>query len=358
MAAPTGSVASLKAAAGGALVREDVMNKIWEKNIKETPFTDMIGSSTHTNRYTEWTEDTLASANTLNSYVEGADAAGDDTRIGTRVGNHTQGSRKIVRVNHAVEEHDLIGRSKEIAYQLANRQLELMRDVEATCLSNQGSIADDADTVAGRAASFGSFIKNQQYLLANAVGAVGFNVSTKVVANVAVSNSATTNAVSQTVLLQAVQESYANNGNITVLMSTPEIIAKVNAFLVANTLAQKATLQGNVPSFGNDGKEMVAQGYVTVFMTSFGTALKLLPNRIQPKYGASDATSTLNRADVFLIDTQRVELSYLTPYRSYELAKTGPSTKMEIDVDWTLKVPLVDAHAVLRNCNVAAAMIA
>lgn len=358
MAAPVGSTASLNAAVGGSLIREDVMNKIWEKNIKETPFTDMIGSGTHSARYTEWTEDSLAAPNILNSYVEGADATGDDTRIGTRVGNHTQGSRKIVRVNHTVEEQDVIGRSKEIAYQVAQRQLELMRDVEATILSNQGSVADNADTVAGRAASFGAFIKNQQYGLANSAGATGFNTTTKVVANVAVSNSATTNAVSQTVLLQAVQESYANNGNITVLMSTPEIIAKVNAFLVANTLAQKATLSGNVPSVDNAGKEMVAQGYVTVFMTSFGTALKLLPNRIQPKYGASDATATLNRADVFLVDTARVELSYLTPYRSYELGKVGPSTRYEIDVDWTLKVPLIDAHAVIRNCNVAAAMVA
>ena len=358
MAAPTGSSASLKAALGGSLIKEDVMSKIWEKNIKETPFTDMIGSGSHSNRYTEWTEDTLAAPSITNNYVEGADATGDDTRIGTRQGNHTQGSRKLVRVNHTVEEQDVIGRAKEITYQVMNRQLELARDVEATILSNQGSRADDADTVSGLAASFGSFIKNQQYGLANSAGAVGFNTSTKLVANVAVSNTATTNAISQTVLLQAVQESFANNGNITVLMSTPEVIAKVNAFLVANTLAQKATLSGQVPSFGNDGKEMVAQGYVTVFMTSFGTALKLLPNRIQPKYGASDATATLNRADVFLVDTQRVELSYLTPYRSYELSKTGPSTKYEVDVDWTLKVPLVDAHAVIRNCNVAAAMVA
>lgn len=358
MAAPVGSTAALKAVTSGGLIREDVMERIWEKNIKETPFTDMIGSGTCSNRYTEWTEDSLADPSILNSYVEGADATGDDTRVGTRLGNHVQGSRKIVRVNHVVEEQDVIGRSKEITYQVMNRQLELARDVEATILSNQGSIADDGDTVAGRAASFGAFIKNQQYGLANSAGATGFNTSTKLVANVAVSNTATTNAVSQTVLLQAVEEAYANNGNITVLMSVPEIIAKVNAFLVANTLAQKATLSGEVPSYGNNGKEMVAQGYVTVFMTSFGTALKLLPNRIQQKYGASDAVATKNRADVFLVDTAKVELAYLTPYKSYELSKTGPSTKYEIDVDWTLKVPLIDAHAVIRNCNVAAPMIA
>lgn len=358
MAAPTGSTAALNAAAGGSLIREDVMNKIWEMNIKETPFTDMIGSGTHKNRYTEWTEDKLAAPSIYNSYVEGVDANQDDTRIGSRVGNHTQGSRKIVRVNHVVEEQDVIGRSKEITYQVTNRQLELMRDVEATILSNQGSIADNADSVAGRAASFGSFLKTQQYGLANSAGATGFNTSTKVVANVAVSNTATTNAVSQTLILKGVQESYANNGNITVLMSVPEVVAKVNAFLVANNEAQKATLSGQVPAFGNNGKEMVAQGYVSVFHTTFGTALRIVPNRIQQKYGASDDLSTLNRADVYMVDTSKVELSYLSPYRSYELSKTGPSTKYEIDVDWTLKVPLVDAHAVIRNVNVAASMVA
>lgn len=357
MTAPVGSTAALNAAAGGSLIREDVMEKIWEKNIKETPFTDMVASDSHMNRYTEWTEDTLAAPSIINSYVEGADASGDNTRIGTRQGNHTQGSRKIVRVNHVVEQQDVIGRQKEIVYQVTQRQLELARDVEATILSNQGSIADDGDTVAGRAASFGSFLKNQQYGLANAVGAVGFNTSTKVVANVAVSNAATTNAVSQTIVLRAVQEAYANNGTISVLMSTPEIIAKVNKFLVANTLAQRATFSSNLPGVG-DGVVMTGQGYVGVFQTTFGTTLRLVPNRIQQKYGASDDASTLNRADVFLIDTGKVVVSYLTPYRSYELSKTGPSTKMEIDVDWTLKVPLIDAHAVIRNCNVAAEMVA
>src|SRR6478609_7369202 len=110
MTAPVGSSASYKAATGGSLIREQVQQKIWEKNLKETPFIESVGDGpAAVNRYLEWTEKTLAAPNVNNKYVEGADAVGDDTRIGTRLGNHIQNTRKIIRINDDLLPQDIIG---------------------------------------------------------------------------------------------------------------------------------------------------------------------------------------------------------------------------------------------------------
>ncbi len=143
--------ADLKGVLRGGLIREDVMDKIWDISKIPLPFTDMIGSSGKVkNEYKEWTTDELAAPDTTNAVVDGSDASGNDTKTGARVGNHCQISDKVVRVSYRADASDTIGRAKELAYQLMRRQQELRRDVEAIALLNQASVADDGDTVAGK----------------------------------------------------------------------------------------------------------------------------------------------------------------------------------------------------------------
>jgi hypothetical protein len=88
--------ADLKGALKGGLIREDVMNKIWDISKIPLPFTDMIGSESSKQEYKEWTLDQLAAPNLNNAVVDGSDATGNDTKVGTRVGNHHQISTKVV----------------------------------------------------------------------------------------------------------------------------------------------------------------------------------------------------------------------------------------------------------------------
>jgi hypothetical protein len=67
--------ADLKAATYKGLLREDVMSKIFDISRIPLPFTDLIGSDTHTNEYTEWTLDTLATPDITNAVVDGADTS-------------------------------------------------------------------------------------------------------------------------------------------------------------------------------------------------------------------------------------------------------------------------------------------
>ena len=47
----------LKAVAAGGLVREDVMDKIWDISSIPLPFMDNVREDSHDNSYCEWTQD-------------------------------------------------------------------------------------------------------------------------------------------------------------------------------------------------------------------------------------------------------------------------------------------------------------
>ena len=76
--------ADLKGVDFGGLIREDVMNKIWDISKIPLPFTDLIGSGSAKNEYKEWTTDELAAPDVDNSIIDGSDATGNDTKTGAR----------------------------------------------------------------------------------------------------------------------------------------------------------------------------------------------------------------------------------------------------------------------------------
>jgi hypothetical protein len=129
------------AQAFGGVIREDVMDKIWNISNIPLPFTDSISKGTHSNRRTEWTEDELAAPATDNAVVDGADIAQNDTVLTTRLGNFTQISVKEVQLSHSLMSADSIGNVGTLSYQIKERQKELRRDIEATMLTHQASLA-------------------------------------------------------------------------------------------------------------------------------------------------------------------------------------------------------------------------
>ena len=139
--------ADLKAVARGGLIREDVMNKIFDISRIPLPLTDMIDTESSSNSYKEWTVDALQQSDVTNAVVDGSDASGNDTATGGRIGNHHQIAQKVVKVSYRADASNVIGRAKELAYQLSRRQQELRRDVEAILLKNQASVADRKSVV-------------------------------------------------------------------------------------------------------------------------------------------------------------------------------------------------------------------
>jgi len=334
--------ADLKAVGYKGLINEDVMQQIWDISKIPLPFTDMIGTETCKNSYKEWTTDELAAPKIDNAVVDGADASGNDTKTGARVGNHCQISTKVVRVSTRAQESDVIGRSNELIYQVMRRQQELKRDVEAIALGRQASAADDGNTTPGHSAGLAAWLVTNDYRGAGG-SAAGFSNGT-----VAAPVAGTARALSETMVRDCVQAVYTQGGDPTVLMSTPGVIRKFSEYLFSSS-ARVATLMADQ---GKSDMPAVALGTVNVFVTDFGK-LDLVPNRLQQLIDLSTDT-----ADVYVLDPQYLSFGYLHGYRTEPLAKTGLSDVRQIAVDWTLIVHTEKAHGIIADIDPTLAVVA
>lgn len=342
--------ADLKGVLVGGLIREDVMNKIWDISRIPLPFTDMIGSGSAKNEYKEWTQDTLAAPDVTNAVVDGSDASGNNTATGARVGNHHQISDKVVRVSYRADASDTIGRAKELSYQLMRRQQELRRDVEAIALENQASVADNGDAVAGKVGGLPTWITtNYTPRAGGAVGGFdngggGTTVTTAFTPATAVA------ALTEAEIRDRVQDAYDEGGNVSKLMTIPIVIRKISEYLFTSS-ARVATLMSDQ---GKSKEKAAAMGAVNVFVTDFGT-LDLVPNRLQQKQTTAVADDS---AIVFYLDPEYLSLCYLAGYRTDTLAKTGLAENRQMCVDWSLIVHTEKAHAMSTDIDHTAAVTA
>lgn len=334
----------LKALNAGGLVREDVMDQIWDISDIPLPFMETAGEDSANQSYTEWTIDEYPAPDVTNFNVSGADASGNDASGGTRVGNHCANSDKSLQVTHRAQATDTIGRENERAYQIMRAQQKLKRDLEAIGLLNNASVADNGDAIAGEPGGLDAWLETNVEV--GATGAVGgFNVATSIVD---AATNGTARALSEATLSDAIESCYNNNGNPTVLMSVPGICKRLSRYLFG--AATIATPTANVRGTGG-GEAQTAQGYINVLVTDFGFTLEITPNRLQ-QYTAG------NEATVFGIDPGMVAYAYLERFRTYPLGKAGTADKDQVNVDWTIKVYNEKAHFSVRDIDDASAVVA
>lgn len=333
---------TLKAVGRGGLVPEDVMAKIWDISKIPLPFTDAVGEGTHANEYCEWTTDKLAAPNTGNAVLDGADAGSDNNALGTRVGNHSQISTKVVSASSRARDGGTINIGEAYAYQVMMRQQELKRDVEAIALFNQASVADNG-TLPGKSAGLDAWLTTSA-----SNGATGANGGFQTGSGlVTVATPGTKRALSETNIRDIAQSVWEQGGNPTLLMGRPPVIRKLSAYMFTAS-AQVATLMSDI---AEKKSAAIATGSVNVFITDFGVVLEMVANRLQPV----EATAT---SALFVIDPSKAQLSFLSSYKTIELAKTGLSQKGEMYVDHSLKVMNEAAHGVIRAIDEALAVVA
>lgn len=339
------SSADLKGVAVGGLIREDVMDQIWDISNVPLPFSDLLsGNDKSKNSYTEWTIDELAAPDLSNAKVDGQDSAENNSKTGARVGNHHQISTKEVQVTQRASASDTIGRQNELSYQVTERQKELRRDVEAISLSQQGSQADNGDATPGLAGAFASWLTSNTDTTGSDGGFATGTVS------------AATPGLKQTLTEDAVRNMasaiWEGGGNPTKIMSVPAVIRRMSEYMFTSS-ARIATLQSDT---GQGESASVAKGSVNVFLTDFGVVLDMMANRLQPVY--KDSGTVDDVADMLFIDPEYVRHTFLEGYMVTPLAKVGLTEKRMMSVDWSLKVLNEAAHGVIRCVDPVAPMTA
>jgi hypothetical protein len=313
---------ALDAAPYGGLIKEDVMEKIWDISNIPLPFTDLCSKGTHSNRRAEFVTTVLAVPVTNNAIYEGSDVNQNNTAVGVRLGNFTQIAVKEVQVTDTSESANGFGGINTIAYQVKERQKELRRDIEAQMLTLQASVAGDAASIAGISAGLGAQLKTNISLGATAV-AGGFNTGTGLfVAPTAAGG--TKRALSETIVRNILQLVYENGGNTKLLMARPAVIRKMSEYLFTST-ARVATLTSTSP------ENKTAYGSVNVFISDFGSVVEMKDNRLQPV----DAAGT---SSMYFLDPAHLKQSFLRGYQVEPLAKTGLAEKRLMSAQYSLLV--------------------
>ncbi len=357
MAAPDDylDVQDLKNVAAGGLVREDVLDQIFDISDVPTVFLDMIGTDGFSNSYAEWTEDKLSAPNTANAVISGSDRASTDNDAtvtnAKRAGNHAQISTKEVFVTERSQAVDVIGRSDEMGYQTAMRMNELRRDVEAISLFNQASVQDNGNNVAGKSAGFPAWITTNINMGAGGA-AGGFQTGTKLVTVRTVGEG---RGLTWTLVSNQIENVWNLGGNPVVLMSVGGITKRLGRYLFTTPFAAAPT--ANVNGTGQ-GVAQVSQGYIDTFKTDFGTLMQIVPNRLQQTYADAAGGAAQTVADVFGIDPRFWKLGLLYGWKIDVLAKLGLSFRKMLHVDWMLKCYLERAQFLIADINTTTDVVA
>ena len=103
---------------------------------------------------------------------------------------------------------------------------------------------------------------------------------------------------------------------------------------VISAFAGIATRYRDVPP----GKQAQIIGAADVYVSDFGT-VTIVPNRFQPE------------TSIYLVDKSMAAVSYLRPFMSIPMAKTGDAEKSLLLVEYTLKVRNERAFAHIADCS-------
>jgi hypothetical protein len=307
-------------------IREDLSNVIYDISPTDTPFMSNIGRDTCENTYFEWQTDVLASADTTNAVIEGADAGNAEFTATVRVANYTQISRKVISVSNTDNKVNNAGMTSQMAYQKAKAAKELKRDMEAILTSNQAGVAGNNSTARKTAGLPTWLITNSQAngaTVSSMSGASGNGYPST--AWTALSTS-TDVALTETMLKTAIQQVWEQGGDPKVFM--------VNAYnkTVASGFAGLAQQRMNYTS----AQPMKIIATADVYLGDFGE-VSIVPNRFSPGNFA------------FVLDPEYASVSYLRPFQTFDLAVTGDSTKAEMVVEYGLRIKSEKAHAVIAN---------
>lgn len=303
-------------------IREDLSNVIYNISPEETPFVSNIGRGTISNTAFDWQTDALAAA-AANAQLEGDETSYDAVSATTRLQNYAQISRKSVIISGTEEKVNKAGRRSELAYQIAKKGSEMKRDIEFSCLNNQGAVAGNS-TTARKSASLQAYLKTNVNKASDGVDPVYTTIPTDV------RTDGTARAFSETILKDVIQQVWTEGGTPKMLLVGSFNKQAVSGF--AGIAGSRFNVTGAQPS------TIIAAA--DIYVSDFGN-VSIVPSRFQK---ASDA---------FVIDPEYASIDYLRPMQTIDMAKTGDADKKLMIAEWGLRVHTEKAHGLATDLTTA-----
>jgi hypothetical protein len=301
-------------------MREDLSDVIYNISPTDTPFMSSIGKNKATATFHEWQTDSLAAA-ALGGAVEGADQSSITASPTSRVGNRTQIFTKAIAIAGTLEAVDKAGRKSEKAYQMAKVSAELKRNIELSLLSNQVAATGNSSTARTLGGLQAWLNTNYDGGTSGVAGSGGTTARTD----------GTNRTFTETLLKTVIAEVYTAGGSPKVLMVNPAHKQLVSAF--AGIAAQRYMAPSDQPT--------TIIGAADVYMSDFGT-ISVVPNRFMNSTNNCDETA-------FIVDPDMAAVSFLRPFETIELAKTGDAEKTQLLAELTLEVKNQAAHGIIAD---------
>ena len=298
-------------------IREDLSNIIYNISPMDTPFLSSCGRDTCDNTLFEWQTDSLAAA-AANQQLEGDVPDALAVSETTRLGNYTQISFKTVATTGTAEAVDFAGRRSSQAYQMAKRAKEIKRDMEKMLTSEDLKVAGNAST-ARKSGAVNSWLGNSTAGDSNIID--GSNATPAGIANAGNGSSVASPSTSDVVLTMnmvnlAVKACYERGGSPDTIISDPALKVKLSALGGATLADLQTATKGDKPAH--------AINAVDVIVTDFGT-FKFVPDRF-----------CLGN-QLYVMDWDYWSISYLRPFQTVNLAKTGDAVKQMMLAEYGLR---------------------
>lgn len=303
-------------------IREDLSNVIYNISPEDRPFVSNIGKGSIANVVFDWQTDALAAA-AANAQLEGDETSYDAVTATVRLQNYAQISRKSVIISGTEDKVNKAGRKSEVAYQIAKKGAELLRDIEFSCLNNQAAVAGDS-TTARQTGSLQAFLKTNTNKASD-----GTDPSYTTIPNDA-RNDGTQRDFTEAMLKDVIQQVWTEGGTPKMLLVGPYNKGVVSGFA---GIAETRVAATNKPT------TIIAAA--DVYISDFG-AVSIVPSRFQ------------RERDAFVIDPEYASIDYLRPVQTIDMAKTGDADKKLMLAEWGLRVHTEKAHGIIADLTTSA----
>jgi len=297
-------------------VREQLMDKIWNVSVSETPTLALIGKEKVDGPYVEWLTDSFA-AGASNKVEQGNIPTIAATSDVVRYGNRTQISEKSGAITATQDRVEKAGESSEYDRQVSKKMVECKKDVEFGLIQNTTAIAAAAGTAPQARGLIGFIATN------GSRGSGG--AAPNAVTNTAPTDG-TTRALSETLLKDTMKLMFDNGApdmdNIYALIPSAQR-STFDTFLASQTRFDKA-----------EDKTLTAT--LEVYIGPFG------------RVKAVNARHMRSR-EVILLNKDYASLGVLRPMRDKELAPRGDAREFMVNTEWTLLVKNEKAHGIIAD---------
>lgn len=297
-------------------VREQLMDRIWNVSVSETPTLALIGKQNVEGPFVEWLTDSFR-AGASNKVEQGNTSTPTARTNVSRYSNRTQISEDVMSITGTQEAVEKAGGKSEVALQETKAMVEVKKDIEFGVLQNTTAIAAASGT-APQSRGFLGFIATN-----TSMGSGGANPAP--LSNTAPTDG-TTRAFTET-LLKDVLKLMFDNGS-------PDMDSIYALIPSAQRTTFDGFLAGQTRFDRAEDKSLTAT--LEVYIGPFG------------RVKAVNARHMRSR-EVFLLNREYAKLGVLRRMSAKPLGVRGDAEERLINCEWTLIVNNEKAHGAIRD---------